>query len=186
MTGQFRTRDTGKNRPRRGTAGAHLRVAPEPPQGMSPPASNYTEVAVRTPAVAGQLGTLRALAETVCLIADFGIDTAVDLRIAVDEVASALVRAAVPGTEIDCRFHCDEQSMGVHIHGVVDALTDFETDGVGWHMLRSLTDGVHVTTEPYDRTLAGFPVAVRFARTRGEFAGPDPGPWVTRGESTPM
>ncbi|MEU0539528.1 anti-sigma factor [Nocardia sp. NPDC005978] len=173
----------GNSRSRRGTAGAHLRVAPEPPQPAPPPTPNYTEVAVRTPAVAGQLGTLRALAETVCLIADFGIDTAVDLRIAVDEVASALVRAAVPGTEIDCRFHCDDYSMGVHIHGVIDALSGFETDGVGWHMLRSLTDGVHVTTEPFDRALSGFPIAVRFSRTRGQLADQAPGPWTTRGEA---
>ncbi|MGW4121742.1 hypothetical protein [Nocardia sp. NPDC004711] len=58
------------------------------------PVSLSGEVAVRLPADAGELAMLRALAETLMLTADFTIDVVTDVRVALDEVATALIAAS--------------------------------------------------------------------------------------------
>ncbi|WP_228806575.1 hypothetical protein [Nocardia cyriacigeorgica] len=57
-----------------------------------------TTVGVRVPAELGQLLMLRALTETVSLIADFALDEVTDIRLALDEVATSLILDAVPGS----------------------------------------------------------------------------------------
>lgn len=127
-------------------------------------------VAIRTPADATQLGSLRALVETVCLVTDFGIDAAADIRIAVDEAAAALMLSAVPGADIGCEFSCDEWGMTVRVDSVVDTAASIDVHGLGWYVLHALTDTVELTAHPFDSAAAGIPVDVRFSFNRIDLA----------------
>lgn len=78
---------------------------------ISQPMTDTSVVGIRIPAELGQLTMLRALAETVALIGDFALDEVTDIRVAVDEVATALIVAAVPGSGIGCDFDYDGLRM---------------------------------------------------------------------------
>jgi serine/threonine-protein kinase RsbW len=66
-------------------------------ENISRTSAATTTVGVRVPADLEQLLMLRALAETVSLIADFALDEVTDIRLALDEVATSLILDAVPG-----------------------------------------------------------------------------------------
>lgn len=126
-----------------------------------------TTVGVRIPARQEQLVMLRALAETVSLIADFGLDEVTDIRLALDEVATSLIAAAVPDSSLTCDFDYDEHRMTVRVTSIseVDSLQDQE--GFGWHIVRTLTRSVSVEQHPYDVASGGYPTDVEFSWFRG-------------------
>ncbi|MBL1076397.1 anti-sigma factor [Nocardia sp. 2] len=129
-------------------------------------AAQSSAVAVRVPAEATHLTLLRAVAEAVSHIADFGVDAVTDIRLALDEVAMAFVLSAVPGTEVVCEFSYDEQAMTVRVHAVCDTAQALDVHRFGWHVLNTLADSVAVSSHPYSRALAGFPIEVTFTRAR--------------------
>jgi serine/threonine-protein kinase RsbW len=125
-----------------------------------------TAIGVRVPAETGHLIMLRALAETVALIADFGIDEVTDIRLALDEVATSLILDAVPGSTLDCEFRYGDDRMFVRVGSVTAMLSAIGEDSFSWHIVRTLTDSVTVTREPYDGLLSGYPTVVDFTWVR--------------------
>lgn len=125
-----------------------------------------TTVGVRVPARYDQLVMLRALAETVALIADFGIDEVADIRLALDEVATALMQDAVPGTDLDCSMSYGESSMDISVTARTVDEDGPDRNGFGWHILTTLTDSVAVDVGPRDDT-GGYLTTVQFRWSRG-------------------
>ncbi|MFQ6330117.1 hypothetical protein ACLMAL_28815 [Nocardia sp. CWNU-33] len=128
--------------------------------------SSATSVGVRVPAGLTQLAMLRALSETICLIADFTIDTATDIRVALDEVATTLMLSAAPRAEIECEFTYDERAMTVRVASVSYTATPFDQREFGWNMLDALTDSIWTITQPFDADASGFPIEVTFHRSQ--------------------
>ncbi|MGV9821742.1 ATP-binding protein [Nocardia xishanensis] len=126
-----------------------------------------TTIGVRVPARLEQLTMLRALAETVALIADFAIDEVTDIRLALDEVATVLILDAVPGSDIDCAFTYDENRMFVHVSAIATTDSIVEQAGFGWHIVRTLTESIAAQQEPYDHALSGHRTIVDFTWVRG-------------------
>ncbi|WP_280262593.1 ATP-binding protein [Nocardia wallacei] len=127
-----------------------------------------SNVGVRVPADLNQLTMLRALAETVALIADFALDEVTDIRVALDEVATALIAEAAPASAIHCDFDYDDGAMTVRVSAVTGVEDAFDENGFGWHVLRTITDDLGARTEPFDAERNGYPVTVEFSRARGE------------------
>ncbi|WP_405182216.1 ATP-binding protein [Nocardia sp. NBC_01377] len=125
-----------------------------------------TTIAVCVPARLEQLIMVRALAETVCLIADFALDEVTDIRLALDEVATTLVLDAAPDTNLDCRFSYDDASMFVHVAAVATSEAAVGQDGFGWHIVRTLTDSIAAVQQPYDHAIGGYPTLVDFSWVR--------------------
>ncbi|MFF2554760.1 ATP-binding protein [Nocardia sp. NPDC058058] len=121
---------------------------------------------MRVPAEASQLIMLRALAETVCLTADFDVSMVTDIRVALDEVATALVSHRVPGTELSCEFTYDELSIEVRINSVAETDAAFRVASMGWHLLQAITDDLNTDVGPFDHRASGYPTQVRFTRSR--------------------
>lgn len=134
---------------------------------ISDPATGTTTIGVRIPAELEQLMMLRALAETVALIADFAIDEVTDIRLALDEVATALILDATPDTTIDCEFTYDSRRMFVHVAGVAASDGMVGKQSFGWHIVQTLTDTLSTVQAPYDGILGGYPTVVEFSWTRG-------------------
>ncbi|WP_280504583.1 anti-sigma factor [Nocardia farcinica] len=109
---------------------------------------------------------LRALAETVGHIADFAIDEVADIRLALDEVATALVLDAVPGSDLDCELDYAEDRMSVRVRGVCRSKEAVAQSGFGWHIVRTLTDSVEATQESYDFVVGGYRTAIGFEWSR--------------------
>jgi serine/threonine-protein kinase RsbW len=125
-------------------------------------------VAVRVPADFAQLTMLRALAETVALIVDFALDEVTDIRVAVDEVATALMSAAVADSSVQCEFDYVDGRMMVAITGLMTTDDALDEHGFGWHVLRTIADAPTARSGPFDIELGGYPVTVEFGRARGE------------------
>ncbi|MFQ6392997.1 ATP-binding protein [Nocardia sp. KC 131] len=129
--------------------------------------SESTTIEIRVPAQLEQLVMLRALAETVALIADFGLDEVTDIRLALDEIATELILGAVADTTIDCRFTYRESAMLVQVSSVAVADVVPGQDSFGWHIVRTLTDTVNAAQAPLDTASGGYPTVVDFRWVRG-------------------
>ncbi|MGQ4600761.1 ATP-binding protein [Nocardia sp. R6R-6] len=134
---------------------------------ISQSATETTTVGVRVPAQLEQLTMLRALAETVALIADFALDEVTDIRLALDEVATSLILDAAPGSMLDCEFTYDADKMFVHVSSVAAAESVIGQAGFGWHIVRTLTASLAAAQGSYDGMLGGHPTVIDFSWVRG-------------------
>lgn len=128
--------------------------------------SSRTGVELRVRADLGQLPVLRAVAETLAVLADFNLDHVSDITLAVDEVCSSLVKDAVDDAEVVCRFDTRPDALRVRIH--TDTTGDRAPDerGFGWHVLRTVTDTL--TTGHQPRPGGGFHTTVEFTKLRSD------------------
>lgn len=107
-------------------------------------------VELRVAARLDNLAVLRTLVGAVGAFADLDFDSVADLRLAVDEACTQLIRAAAPGATLTVVI-----DPGVDVV-VVEASTECDTADVvtpgsfSWHVLSSLTD--EVSTSPDGRT----------------------------------
>lgn len=145
----------------------HLRSVPAP-DAAAASGERSNVLGLRIPADAGQLGMLRAITETIMLTADFTLDVVTDLRVALDEVATALIVAAVPGALIDCEFRYDAEAITVRVSSVGATDNAIDEDGFAWHVLGTLTDSLEITPGTFDDRCGGYPILVQFSRVRSD------------------
>ncbi|MBY8859619.1 ATP-binding protein [Nocardia sp. CA2R105] len=127
-----------------------------------------TPVEIGVAAAVSQLPIVRGLAETLVLLSDFTLDEVADVRLAVDEVCSTLIGLAAPDTTLQCRFSVGDTDLIVRVRGIaaLEGLPDERS--FGWHVLRTLTDEVQATQDPFDQVASGYPTIVEFRRARGK------------------
>ncbi|MBH0780405.1 ATP-binding protein [Nocardia bovistercoris] len=133
---------------------------------LSRSATDTTTVGVRVPARLDQLIMVRALAETISLIADFALDEVTDIRLALDEVATSLVLDAADDTELECRFSYEPGRMRVRVTSVAASDTVSAEAGFGYHILRTLTESVRIERADHDRFTGGYPTVIEFCWAR--------------------
>ena len=98
------------------------------------------DVEVRIPADLSQLFVLRSIAATLALREDFDLDEVEDVKLAVDEMCSALVLRARRGALLTCRFDALPRSVGVVASVGSDDPEPIPKDTFGWRVLAALTD----------------------------------------------
>lgn len=97
---------------------------------------------IRFPAEARQLFLLRSALGGVATAQDFDLDEIADLRMAVDEIASTLLRLADNGSTFRCEFRVTGDRLDIHAAATASAGTGVDRGDFGWHVLTSLTDAV--------------------------------------------
>jgi serine/threonine-protein kinase RsbW len=110
---------------------------------------------------------LRALAETIALLADFGIDEVTDIRLALEEVATELMQGAVAGSELDCHFEYEPTAMRIRVTAILATAEGLRRQGIGWHIVQTLTDTLTTAAGPFDTARGGYPTTVEFRWVRG-------------------
>ncbi|MEV6099073.1 hypothetical protein [Nocardia sp. NPDC051981] len=123
-------------------------------------------VRLHVPAEVSYLWLLRRVTENIMLTADFTLDVMTDVGVALDEVASELMVAAVHGTVIECEFRYDARRIRIRVTSVCETGSPLEEDGFARKALGILTDSIQATTLAFNVALAGYPVVVRFSRSR--------------------
>lgn len=129
--------------------------------------SRSGELDVRVPARLEQLSMLRAVTETIMLQADFTLDVVVDLRVALDEVATTMILSATPDASVDCSFRYDTRQVMVRVESVLRSNGTWEGNDFGRSLLETLTDSMETELSGFDDALGGYPVVVRLRRLRG-------------------
>lgn len=108
-------------------------------------------VDVRVSADAEQVPLVRSFAADIAMRLDFDLDAIEDLRMAVDEACSLLVRAAVPDTSLHCAFVPGEQSLLVRVHVEAEEPLRPSRDPMSWQILTALTASITEGVEPTAR-----------------------------------
>ncbi|TCJ89733.1 ATP-binding protein [Nocardia alba] len=125
-----------------------------------------TSTRVQVDADLGQVVMLRAVAETVALIAGFTMDEVADIRVALDEAATCLILDAIPESEIHCEVIADGFRIRVEVDAVCATTGPMDTTGFGWHVLNSITDHLTADHRAYSREQGGYPVTITFTQVR--------------------
>ena len=101
-------------------------------------------VELRVAATVQNLAVLRALVAAVATFEDLDFDAVSDLRLAVDEAATLLVRSAAAGSALVVRVEPRDDAVVVHASTECDADEDavVSPGSFSWHVLSSLTDEV--------------------------------------------
>ncbi|GAA5060146.1 ATP-binding protein [Nocardia callitridis] len=127
-------------------------------------------VGVRLPAVVPQLAMVRALTDTVCLVADFPLDAAADIRLAVNEIATVLIREAVAGATLECEFTYSDDRMTVRASTITETEVEFSRHSLGWELVRMLASSARSSTGPFETWAHGYPTVIEFSWERGTSA----------------
>jgi serine/threonine-protein kinase RsbW len=123
-------------------------------------------VEVRVAAKLENLAVLRTLVAAVGTFEDLDFDAVADLRLAVDEACTRLIRSAVPESTLVVVVHPRENEV------VVDASTTCQNPDIlapgsfSWHVLSSLTDEVRTFSNgsgPEDGQVFGISMTTRRA-----------------------
>lgn len=110
-----------------------------------PPGDRSVELVVA--ATPDNLAVLRTLVAAVAAFEDLDLDTVADIRLAVDEACTRLIRSAVPGSRL--RVVLDPSDDAVVIRASACCIVNsngassvVEEGSFSWHVLSSLTDEV--------------------------------------------
>lgn len=101
-------------------------------------------VELRVAATVENLAVLRALVSAVATFEDLDFDAVSDLRLAVDEAATRLIRSAVPASALVVRVEPHEDALVVRASASCagDEAAIVAPGSFSWHVLNSLTDEV--------------------------------------------
>jgi anti-sigma regulatory factor (Ser/Thr protein kinase) len=110
-------------------------------------------VELRVAARLENLAVLRTLVGAAGTFADLDFDAVADLRLAVDEACTQLIRSAVPGATLIVVVDPGEDVVVVHAATECDGEDVVTPGSFSWHVLNSLTDEVETFRD--GRTPAG-------------------------------
>ncbi|SDC30215.1 ATP-binding protein [Actinokineospora iranica] len=122
-------------------------------------------VEVRVSADAEQVPLLRSFAADIAMRMDFDLDAIEDLRMAVDEACSLLVRSALPDTSLHCRFEPEDHAIRVNVVVDADRPAAPSSDPMGWQILTALAESVTESVEAVD---GGHRIRVELRAVPGE------------------
>lgn len=99
-------------------------------------------VELRVAARLENLAVLRTLVGAVGTFADLNLDAVADLRLAVDEACTVLVRSALPGASLVVVVEPRPDEVVVDVSAACDTDDVVSPGSLSWHVLSSLTDDV--------------------------------------------
>ncbi|PXX60421.1 serine/threonine-protein kinase RsbW [Nocardia tenerifensis] len=124
-------------------------------------------VALELAAEPHELGMLRALTDTTCMMADVTLDAIPDIRLVLSEAATALMLDAVPGSTLRCAFTYNKRRLSVRISATTTRDVEVSRDPLSWQLVQVLTDSAELIQDPFDPDAGGYPTAIEFSWERG-------------------
>jgi serine/threonine-protein kinase RsbW len=99
-------------------------------------------IELRVAARLENLAVLRTLVGAVGTFEDLDFDAVADLRLAVDEVCTRLIRSAIPGATLAIVVDPRDDELVVEASATCDNCDVVTPGSFSWHVLTSLTDDV--------------------------------------------
>jgi len=103
---------------------------------------NARAVELRVAARLENLAVLRTLVAAVGTFEDLDFDTVADLRLAVDEACTRLIRSAVPDSTLVLVVQPSDNEVVIDVSTTCMSPDILTTGSFSWHVLSSLTDEV--------------------------------------------
>lgn len=100
------------------------------------------EVEFRVAAKLENLAVLRTLVAAVATFEDLDMDTVADLRLAVDEACTRLIRSAIPDATLVVTVRSGEDDVRIDAATTCTSSDIMAPGSFSWHVLSSLTDEV--------------------------------------------
>ena len=100
-------------------------------------------VELRVAAKLENLAVLRTLVAAVGTFEDLDFDAVADLRLAVDEACTRLIRSAVPGSTLLLVVDPQDDAVVIDVSTACKSPDILSPGSFSWHVLSSLTDEVH-------------------------------------------
>ncbi|WP_207841522.1 ATP-binding protein [Williamsia soli] len=119
-------------------------------------------VNIRVPADRSQVPMIRAIAETLAVLADFSLDEVADIKLAVDEAAMTVIGGASADAELKVALTAADQKFHAIIQSWFPADNTLVQQGFGWHVLQTLTSSVAVHEGETQQN--GRPVAIELSK----------------------
>ncbi|WP_066903562.1 ATP-binding protein [Mycolicibacterium houstonense] len=104
-------------------------------------------VEIRVAARLENLAVLRTLVAAVATFEDLDFDVVADLRLAVDEACTALIRAALPESTLKLVVDPYQDTVVITASAVCAGAAAVAPGSFSWHVLSSLTDEVATFTD---------------------------------------
>jgi serine/threonine-protein kinase RsbW len=123
-------------------------------------------IEVRVAAKLENLAVLRTVVGAVGTYEDLDFDSVADLRLAVDEACTRLIRSATPDATLVLAVHPLEEQLVVDVSTSCSSPDIVLPGSFSWHVLSSLTDEVstfHDGHGPEDSTVFGISMTTRRA-----------------------
>lgn len=113
-------------------------------KGNDVSAGDERTVELRVAAKVENLAVVRTLVAAVATFEDLDVDAVADLRLAVDEACTRLIRSAVPDSTLVVRIDPGEDAVVIRASATCQSSDDsiVAPGSFSWHVLRSLTDDV--------------------------------------------
>ena len=104
-------------------------------------------VEIRVAARLENLAVVRTLVAAIAAFEDLDFDVVADLRLAVDEACTALLRAAVPESSLHLTVDPGDETVVITASTTCTGAAVVEPGSFSWHVLSSLTDEVKTFTD---------------------------------------
>lgn len=111
-------------------------------------AARVRNVDVHVGADPDQVPLVRSFAADIAMRLDFDLDAIEDLRMAVDEACSLLVRAAAPDSRLHCAFEPSPGALRVRVAVAATEPSPPSADPLAWQILTALADELAERIEP--------------------------------------
>lgn len=113
----------------------------------NPPNRGERSVEIRVAARLENLAVVRTLVAAVAAFEDLDFDVVADLRLAVDEACTSLIRASTPDSTLHLIVDPGEQTVEITASTTCAGASVVEPGSFSWHVLSSLTDEVKTYTD---------------------------------------
>ena len=133
------------------------------------PADDDRSIEFRLAATVDNLAVLRTLVGAVGTYEDLDVDAVADLRLAVDEACTRLIRSAVPDSTLLVVVRPLEHALVVEASTTCAAPDILAPGSFSWHVLSSLTDEVRTFRDgqgPDEAQVFGIAMTTRRASLR--------------------
>jgi anti-sigma regulatory factor (Ser/Thr protein kinase) len=126
-------------------------------------------VELRVAAALENLAVVRTLVAAVATFEDLDFDSVADLRLAVDEACTRLIRCAVPDSTLLLVVDPQDDSVVIHASATCKSPDILAPGSFSWHVLSSLTDEVKTFQNgqgPEEGQVFGISMTTRRASSR--------------------
>lgn len=105
-------------------------------------------IEVTVPAEAAVLPVVRAVLESVLLLDDWTIDEIADVKLGVDEICSQIIEMRAVGARLSVSVSVSSfGELSGRIDGVLAPEGSLDTEGFGWHVVRTVIDVGHISRD---------------------------------------